>query len=387
VTIAVIDALVRAQLGESAQAEGMLRRTAELDPKRALALAYVANFDARRGDLDQADAESREALAREPGSDLARSLRIEILCLRGDYAAALAESSVAIRSGTWRTLVWSCALEAARMTGAYDSVLEGATRVLGEDPGRGDAREFVLQCLHSLGRFEPACALLAGELRRRPEDPRIQEALASFLFDAGRWTEAAAQLESLSRDPRRAGGLQRALEIARKRERAAGLQAEDAPARELYESGRFAKASEALERDPEDGPGAALFAARCAARGAEDAWRALSRGSPIPASARAGSGSAVEPEERGDDRSNADRLANRALECLERELERQRAELAAQRSDEGRAPSLHSLAGQLDERDLVFVREPPPGASWSGRARTYFWRVREILGPAHRPRR
>lgn len=410
VSLCVLDAIVAFRAGEPERGEALLTMAAELDPRRALAVAYLGDLCVSRGELGQAEALLAAALEREPGSLLARGLAVQCAMRRQEFGSALAQALLAIQAGSTDEQTWRSALEAARLFGEYEPLLRAGRRALESGSTLPVVREVVLGCLSDLGRFDEACELVAGDLRAHPGLERVRLQLGASLLDAWRDCEAADVLLPLlspatrTRDPGLAQQAKLLLERARTRCDASGEDPQPEPGdpaqrlTRLLRCGAFIAAAELLFPDGDGqvfaSPEARYQAACVCAQAARQAGSRERAGKPeapresapdairAAESARDERSRPVEAVLRRDLPAEVERYAIRALAGLEHDLVEVRARHSREADAARRAALRLHVEGELSSPLLAFLRQPPPAAPWAARAAFYFRSAREFVKAA-----
>ena len=132
--------------------------------------------------------------------DLARQGRAVIRFNLGDFDAALDDFSKLIAQGVQRADVLRGAAYSALSSdpARYDVALECFRRLIPAEPDNPRIRLLMAECLYHIGRFDEVVELLAGELKRYPDDAVIRRLLADAKLGVGDYGGAIDAWRALS---------------------------------------------------------------------------------------------------------------------------------------------------------------------------------------------
>ncbi|MFO1010940.1 MAG: protein kinase [Planctomycetota bacterium] len=400
VAFAVLDALDVHKRGDLDGALSRLDTAATLDTGSVLAPLLASDLCIVGGRLPSAIEQARVALRRKPDSVPARVLLSRALRGAGRFSESVRTAEEALDTTNDDPSLFAEWVESALLLGLHAAVIERGNALVARDEKRMDGWVQLSRTLRLAGDLQAAEAVARRVLERRPGDRSWHEELANVLFEAQRWEACMRAFE----DRGRLDGLTSAQvserfrrhAIANRRARASESESTEAgraeldrrTAIELAGLGRFRRAAAAFAREAPPADFQTSDAERwvsansgSCARAALEAWN-LERdrgvhGAPV----EAGAGSSVYDAANGLD---ASAFANRALDLLEARLERRTQAFDRELDPARRGSNAAQLEAELSDPDLVAVRFPPDAAPWTERARSYTWRVRELLAAVRR---
>ena len=186
--------LVRRQVGDTAGAEPLLRRSIELCPARSEFRVNLSNLLVAAGRLDEAQAELRRALAVEPHSRTARLALARLLIRVGRCAEAESEARPLLVRDNRDAEAWATIAGAQRDQGKLAEAEASYRKALAVRPEYTLARHNLGALLGQLERAEESLAELDRAAQLGATGPELHFNRARALTELGRFDEADATL-------------------------------------------------------------------------------------------------------------------------------------------------------------------------------------------------
>lgn len=179
--------------GEYLQAEGELKSSLELDPKSALAYAYLAEIykdkiDAGKEDFntrDQAGEVSRTAVALDPSLLEVRRARGLVLEVTGNYDEAIVEFEAAVAMNQNLADLHVALGRNYRAVEIYDKAVEEFNTAISLKPDDPDPYEQLARTYLTVGEFAKGVQIAEQAVEKKPEDPYLQSLLGTLYFKSG----------------------------------------------------------------------------------------------------------------------------------------------------------------------------------------------------------
>lgn len=170
--VRMLRGLSHLSLGESANAEPMLRDAVRLDPESTSARGALVGWLLAAGKLDEADQMADAALATAPDNTQALAAKGRVLAARGDTAGALAKLGAAIERDPNNLQARLARVGLEVRQGSLDAAQQDLDPVLKRAPGSGGAvyLQALIQTARSdLKAADATLAKMGGNLGQPPE--------------------------------------------------------------------------------------------------------------------------------------------------------------------------------------------------------------------------
>jgi tetratricopeptide (TPR) repeat protein len=185
--------------GQLEQARHWLERSLEVQPSVVPVLNNLGNVWQELGEAGKAMGCFQQALALDPRNVVTRNNLGSALILSGEVRQGIAELEAALRlvpdSAETRLNLANALAQIGRMPEAAESF----AALLEAQPGNADAQASYGRVLEALGRRTEAIAHLEIAVGLRPEDADLRNRLGATLGRAGKVREALAQFEEALR--------------------------------------------------------------------------------------------------------------------------------------------------------------------------------------------
>jgi len=179
--------------GEYLQGEGELKQALELDPKSALAYAYLAEIykdkiDAGKEDFntrDQAGEISRTAVSLDPSLLEVRRARGLVLEVTGNYEEAIVEFETAIVMNQNLADLHVALGRNYKAVQAYDQAVEQFNTAISLKPDDPDPYYQLARTYLEVGEYAKGVQIAEQAVEKKPEDPYLQSLLGTLYFKSG----------------------------------------------------------------------------------------------------------------------------------------------------------------------------------------------------------